>query len=293
MTNDNMTFTSDFSSSGSNAADVIINGDVFRMDGMIYQGNDSRIFSAHSLQSGGDSAFVIKCLTCPKDGDVWRMAMREIEAGNLLRRCPNVVPLRGYSVIADRNQAEYQLFLLFDRLQCLDNMEISDTRVVLEICRDICRALAFMRKKGLMHGDVKPRNIYSDGEKWLLGDLGSVCVAGEVPQYGSEGYLSPEAARGESCDIRADLYSLGITVYKLLSGGRLPFCDLPCAEMSDSDVYLAIRRRLSGEEIPPLPGVNCQVNNLLRKLCRFRREDRFKKPSDAAEFVQKLLLASF
>ena len=114
-----------------------------------------------------------------------------------------------------------------------------------------------------------------------------------MPQHGSEGYLTPEAARGESCDIRADLYSLGITVYKLLSGGRLPFCDLPCAEMSDSDVYLAIRRRLSGEEIPPLPGVNCQVNNLLRKLCRFRREDRFKKPSDAAEFVQKLLLASF
>ena len=289
MTNDKMTFDSNVHSCGSDVVDVVINGGVFRMNETIYQGTDSRIFSAHSLQGGGDSAFVIKYCCCKRGSESWKKTMREIEAGNMLRKCPNIVPLLGYSVLTDKQEAEYRIFLLFDRLQCLDDMRISHTRTVLEICRDICRALESMRKKGLIHGDIKPQNIYYDGQKWLLSDLGSVCVAGEVPQYGSEGYCSPEAARGEPCDIRADLYSLGLTMYKLLSGGRLPFCALPCGEMEESDVYFSIKRRLGGEEIPLLPDVSSEVNQLLRKMCGFDRRDRFKKPSDVAKLVEKLL----
>ena len=292
MINDNMASHSENRSSGS-AADVRINGDVFRLNETIYQGADCRIFSAQSLQSGGDSAFVIKCCRCGRGSDVWQKTMREIEAGTMLRHCPHIVRLLGYSVLTDARQTEYQIFLLFDRLRCLDGMDIHDARGVLEICRDVSRALEFMRQKGLTHGDVKPRNIYSDGEKWRLGDLGSVCVRGEIPRYGSEGYCSPEAMRGEPCDIRADLYSLGIAMYKLLNGGGLPFCDHPCDGMEESDVYDAIQRRLSGEESPPLSGVKREVNDLVMKLCRFDRRDRFRKPSDVAELAEKLLYKLF
>lgn len=268
----------------------MINGAAFRLNQLIYQGTDSRVFSAESLNGDGDSAFVIKCCECPQGGEVWRKAMREIEAGTILRGCSNIVPLLGHSVAADRSRPFYRIFLLFDRLQCLEGMEITDSGEVLKICRDICLALGFMKKKRLIHGDVKPQNIYYDGAKWLLGDLGSVCVTGEVPLYGSEGYLSPEAFRGEPCDIRSDLYSLGIAMYKLLSGGRLPFCPAACAGMNESDVGLCIQRRLSGEAIPPVSGVSAEVNELLIRMCCFESRGRFRNPYEVAKNAKKLRL---
>ncbi len=267
----------------------MINGAAFRADDIIYQGSDSRIFSAHSLQGGGDSAFVIKCYSCQRDGAVWKTAMREIEAGMLLRNCGYFVRLLGYSVITDAAGVDYRIFLLFDRLRCLDEFSVNDPRGVLALCRDICRALDGLRGKGLVHGDVKPSNIFYDGQKWLLGDLGSVCVSGETPVYGSEGYCPPESFRGEPCDIRSDIYSLGVVMYKLLSGGRLPFCALPCGEMTGEDVYRAIDRRLGGEEIPPLTGIDGDVNHLMLTMCRFDRRKRYSKPSDVSKAAERLL----
>ena len=70
MTNDKMTAFSENHSCGSDVVDVVINGGVFRMDETIYQGTDSRIFSAHLLQGGGDSAFVIKYCCCKRGSEV-------------------------------------------------------------------------------------------------------------------------------------------------------------------------------------------------------------------------------
>lgn len=269
--------------------EIIINGTVFRMNKSIMHGSDSRIFVAHSLKDGGGPAFVIKCFRCFPGSDSWKKAMREIEAGKMLRNCPYIVHLKGSSIVKKTEGNQYRIYLLFERLQCLDNLRNIGFRTCMELCRDICLGLEFMRKKGLVHGDVKPQNIFFDGKKWMLGDLGSVCVSGEVPEYGSEGYISPEAFRGQPCDIRSDLYSLGITLYKTLSGGRLPFCTVPCEEADDNDVYCAIKRRLSGEEISELPQVNREINSLLLKLCRFDPHKRYKKPSAAAKDAQRLL----
>ena len=58
--------------------------------------------------------------------------MREIEAGNMLRKCPHIVPLRGYSVLSEGNGEYWCVFLLFDRLQCLEEQttEILGTKIV-------------------------------------------------------------------------------------------------------------------------------------------------------------------
>ncbi len=261
----------------------------YRMDGLICQSSDSRIYSAHSMEGEVNSAFVIKYCCCRKGGERWNRCMREIEAGQMLRRCKHVVALLGFTAIDDRDSGNHHIMLLFERLPCLDDLTV-DRRETLEMCRDISLALEQSRKKGLVHGDVKPSNIYraADG-RWLLGDWGSVCLRGEVPGYGSEGYCSPEACMGKPCDTRSDIYALGITCYKLLSGGRLPFCDLPCEKMKQEDVYRAIDRRLSGEPIPPIADAGAGVNELLRGMCSFTARKRFRRPTRAAAFVQKLL----
>lgn len=195
--------------------------------------------------------------------------MREIEAALMLAKCRHIVKLRGYSV--RKAEETYEIFLLMDRLPCCTEMfsgERADEGRVTALCRDITDALKFMRRRGLAHGDVKPANLYyCQAEGWQLGDFGSVMSRGERPRFVSEGYCSPEARRGEAGSLRSDLYSLGITAYHLLSGGRLPFCDRPCDQMEDDEVYAAIERRLRGEPIPPIEGVSAEINQMVLKLC--------------------------
>lgn len=251
---------------------VIIDNRHYQLGDVIHQGNYSRIHSAELLDSGCGSAFVVKYFVCHFGDEIWHSAIREIEAALMLTGCRHIVKLHGYS-IRERMDGIYEIFALMDRLECSTDifgsyMAVEDK--VIKLCRDILKALKFMRRKGLVHGDVKPSNIYySQSAGWQLGDFGSVTLRGERPKFVSEGYCSPEARRGEVCDIRSDIYSLGITAYKLLSNGRLPFCDKPCELMEDGEVYYAIERRLSGEPIPPIDGVSRKLNNIITKMCEY------------------------
>ncbi len=280
MTNDNRQFIP-ASGAGIGGSGVLINGIRFTPDALLHQSSDSRIYSAHSDEGGRDSAFVVKEYTCRRGDSVWKKAMREIEAGEMLRRCPAILPLLGYSVRAE--EEAYRVFLLFERLECAADRRFSVSEAE-ALCRDICRALEALRRKGLVHGDVKPSNLYRRGEKWLLGDFGSVCVSGEVPTYRTDGYCSPEAYRGEACDIRSDLYSLGITLYTLLTGGRLPFCGALCAEMSEEAVYRAIEQRMEGGRFPPPEGISGNLSAILMEMCE---SDRRKRPRTPGGLIKK------
>ncbi len=259
--------------------DVVAIGDrYYRMGEPIHQGNDSRIHSAELIKGGCGSAFVVKYYICRRGSEAWIGAMKEIEAALKLKKCRYTVRLRDYS-IRETGGGICEIFLLMDRLCCCTEVfgcRRAEERRIIELCVDILHALSFMRRKGLVHGDVKPSNIYyTESDGWKLGDFGSVMKIGERPKFVSEGYCSPEARRGGACDIRSDVYSLGITAYKLLSGGRIPFCDKPCELLEDGEVYRAIERRLSGEPIPPIDGVSERLNKILLKMCEYDPARRF------------------
>jgi hypothetical protein len=92
-----------------------------------------------------------------------------------------------------------------------------------------CRGLDYAHRNGVVHRDVKPGNLLvSDSEVVKLADFGiaratdqsSITQVGSV--LGTAAYLAPEQARGEEAGPRADLYSLGVVAYQLLTG-RLPY----------------------------------------------------------------------
>jgi serine/threonine protein kinase len=106
-----------------------------------------------------------------------------------------------------------------------------DEAVALWIARQNAQALAALHRKGFIHGDVKPENIrLVDIGQAILLDLGYAHRAGENAPLLEKGYvlgtcnyLAPELCGEEpSDDVRADIFSLGVTLFEMLTG-QLPY----------------------------------------------------------------------
>jgi serine/threonine protein kinase len=131
-----------------------------------------------------------------------------------------------------------------------------DVEQAVEIICQSCRGLDYAHRNGVVHRDVKPGNLLvSDSDVVKLADFGiaratdqsSITQVGSV--LGTAAYLAPEQARGEEAGPRADLYSLGVVAYQLLSG-RLPY---EASSLSE----LAFKQQ---RELPtPLDRLNPQV----------------------------------
>lgn len=153
----------------------------------------------------------------------------------------------------------------------------------LGIVAECAGALAFAHEKGVLHRDVKPANILmdKDGQRPKLADFGLAkfrmpesdhTVSGSVS--GSPPYMSPEQASGGRLDARSDVFSLGVTLYKLLCN-RLPFEGSSAWEIMDK---IAAGKLVPLEERKSLPP---EISGLVMKAIAHRPEDRYQS---AAEF---------
>ncbi len=113
-----------------------------------------------------------------------------------------------------------------------------------EIMLQAARALDYAQKVGIVHCDIKPDNLMltSSGDV-RLADLGiakQTNEKGSVDQsdgvFGSPHFMAPEQARGLQLDHRSDLYSLGVTYYRILLG-RVPFNGKDAKEIMERQVF--------------------------------------------------------
>jgi hypothetical protein len=96
---------------------------------------------------------------------------------------------------------------------------------VIEYTIEICDAAGYAHRRGMIHRDIKPANIMLDvHDQAVLMDFGIVKITDSVEHtvtgavLGTARYMPPELIRGEVPDARSDIYSLGITLYEMVSG---------------------------------------------------------------------------
>ncbi len=106
----------------------------------------------------------------------------------------------------------------------------TDWAAAINLIIPVAEALAYAHGQGVIHRDVKPSNILLPQQDWpLLADFGLVklpsaekAVTRSGTSMGTPAYVAPEQARGAVIDHRADMYSLGVILFEMLTG-RLPF----------------------------------------------------------------------
>ncbi len=122
------------------------------------------------------------------------------------------------------------------------------------IGRDLCRALAAVHKRGILHRDIKAQNVMREaGGRTVLMDFGTGDAAAGMataPLAGTPAYLAPEVLAGEAPTYRSDLYSLGVLMFYLVSG-EFPVTGGSLEELRDH--HARHQRRLLRDLRPDLP----------------------------------------
>ena len=155
-------------------------------------------------------------------------------------------------------------------------------RDALEIARQIALGLAFAHDAGVIHRDLKPGNVMlvPDGTPKIvdfgLAKLTDLSDTASVRGIGTASYMAPEQVRGLAVDARADLWSLGVLVYEMVTGAR-PF---------PGDDTVAIAHAILHHDVPRpstlRPDIPRAVDDLVMALLRKDRAQRYANAHDVA-----------
>jgi len=226
-------------------------GDRYEITGLIASGGMGAVYRARDQVL--DRTVAVKVLKSG-GGDPEFVAKFKAEATNAARLShPNIVQ------VFDFGYENGQPYMAMEFVDGQNLREILTARTVLRpdvaarIALQVASALEHARRNGLMHRDIKPENILitTDGVVKVADfGLSRALVESRATQanvlMGTAAYLAPEQVQGDIVDHRADIYSLGIVLFEMVTG-KLPFT-------GDTPVVVAYKR--VAEDVPSTMSIN-------------------------------------
>lgn len=218
--------------------------------------------------------------------------LEETKILSKLRGHPNIVAIEDYRLF--ETASGYELDILMEYLESFTQYEVTHhvtEETAIRLGLDLCHALEACEKENILHRDLKPDNILvSPDGTFKAGDFGlAKSLEKSLPKdsvKGSFSFMAPEVYHGKSYDKRADLYSLGIIMYRTVNRGKDPFISPDKSMIHPRDREKAMERRMNGEALPPPADASDNFAEVLLKLCAFYPEKRY---SSAAALKKDLL----
>lgn len=240
-----------------------------RLDGrylikkLIGAGGMANVYKALDLKENRVVAVKILKEECMKNEELVRRFKNESKAISLLDN-PHIVKVYDVSVT---DKLQYIAMEYVDGITLKEYMDYRKQpltyKETVHFIMQTLEALRHAHEKGIVHRDIKPQNIMllADGNIKVM-DFGIARLSRSENQtmtdkaIGSVHYISPEQAKGDVTDAKADIYSVGIMMYEMLAG-KLPFD-------SDSPVSVAIKQ--ISDTAAPLRSVNPAVPEALEAI---------------------------
>jgi serine/threonine protein kinase len=250
----------------------LVPGTRYRVLSLLGEGGMGSVYEVEHVELG--KRFVLKALFRELAGrkdlvgrlrNEWR-ALGRLDHPNIINVTDAGVSDSGvHFYVMERAEGE----TLADRLRRTHHLP---PRQALEIARAVLEGLAAAHDIGIVHRDIKPPNIYllQGGAVKLLDfgiakllDANVEVITARGMAIGTPRYMSPEQARGESVDGRADLYAVGLLLYEMLTGVG-PFDDAPDAP----EMLLAHLTRIPARVSTVVPDVGASIDDLVQSLLR-------------------------
>lgn len=274
---------------------------------IIGEGANATVYKAKKEDAIGVVYSAIKVLSISKDENI-DSCTREIRMMESLRGYTNIVCIEDY-LIAETDK-QWFILIRMELLTPLDKAEDEfDEARTIQLGIELCDALELCQKKRIVHLDIKPSNIFINAEgKFKLGDFGVSLHSGESIPLDSAGFtpnfMAPELYHAlvseskthagvilssedkKTIESGYDLYSLGLVLYWLRNNNRSPF--LPNRLLSDQDRVEAFKRRIKGEDLPPLKGTNPELSKVILKACSADPDHRFGTPGELRSALQSI-----
>ena len=161
----------------------------------------------------------------------------------------------------------------------------TDIPRIIKIGEQVAQALRCAADQGLVHGDIKPENILLDANgNAKIVDFGLAGMQKNTDEiWGTPYYIAPEKVRKEVVDYRADMYSLGATLYHALTG---------VAPFEGADATAVVKKRF--EEVPKKPseiraGITPQIDTLIMTMLAFNKDERYPSIEALLEEFHKVM----
>lgn len=270
----------------------------------IGEGSYGKVFELKKEQFGITSKAALKLIRIPKTTAEIREALsdgmdeksvtsyfkgiveqfvKEIAVMSELKGHPNIVGCEDFVVNAQEGSIGWDILIRMELLTPMLEYELQHKwteEQVKKLAMDMCEALIFCQKKGLIHRDIKPGNIFVDAVgNFRLGDFGVARTAektmGGMSKQGTENYMAPEVYYVRPYGANVDIYSLGIVLYRLMNEKRLPFWPLPPEPVGFTDKIQALTKRMKGAEIPEPLHASEAFAKIILKACEADSKKRY------------------
>ena len=259
---------------------------------MIGEGAMARVYKAYDPEIDRTLAMKVLKPHLANDEQYRGRFLREARAAGVLSH-PNIVTIFDVGVEGD---------VPYIAMELIDGMTLSDlirsgreftVAEVVDIGISLTRALDFAHRKGIVHRDVKPGNVMmsEDRSAVKVTDFGICQVdsrdATELTQatrlgdvLGTPNYMSPEQVAGGKVDARSDLFSVGVVLYRLVTG-VLPF---------EGDSVITVAYKIAQAEAPAVEKLRRDVPlSLRRAIDRALKKQPEKRFQTGEEFAQALI----
>ena len=280
----------------------------WHVEELIGQSPYSKVYKASRFEAGAFSYAAIKVIHIPVSGtnvgelsamgmgersiaayyeQVTREVMGEIATMESLRGCENLVAVLDSVCARQPDGIGWTVCIRMELLETLTEHIRSIGRLpiaeVVTMGIQLCRALEACHAKGVFHHDVRPENVFwcQRNGTYKLGDIGiAEQLASRMQSVrtmaGPQDYMAPEVARGDTYSSNADVYALGLMLYRYLNDMCPPFLSNTSAPLQPNDVQWAQTRRLRGEALPAPANADARLAAVILKAC---------DPDPAARYV--------